>query len=103
MTIVVGAGPVGDAHAAIDLGMSLVTTLGEAEPELVVASVEPPGWQTGRADAERQVWVDERARDAEAAALALLGPRADGVRVEFVRLSSRSTPRALAGLAQERE
>jgi len=103
MTIVVGAGPVGDAHAAIDLGMSLVNTLAGATRELVVATVEPPGWQPGSGDAERRAWADDRARDAEAAARALLGSRADGVLVEFVRLTSRSTSRALAGLAQERE
>jgi len=41
MTVVVGAGPVGDAHAAIDLGMSLVHTLGKATSELVVSRSGP--------------------------------------------------------------
>ena len=88
--------------------MSLVRTLPEATRplELVVATVVPPGWQApsmAKVDAEMQAWLDERTRAAEAATLAFLGPRSEGVTIEFVRLSGRSTPRALAGLAQERE
>ena len=108
MTIVVGANPFGDAHAALDLGMSLVRTLPEATRplELVVATVVPSGWQvpsTAKADDDLQAWLDERTRYSEAAALSFLGQRADDVTVEFVRLRNRSASRALAGLAQERE
>ncbi len=107
MTIVVGANPFGDTRAAIDLGMSLVRTLPEATRpmELVIATVVPPGWQVpsmAKVDGEMQAWLDERTRAAEDAALTFLGPRAHDVTVEFVRLSDRSTPRALARLAQER-
>lgn len=108
MTIVVGANPFRDTHAAIDLGMSLVRTLPEATRslELVVATVVPPGWQASAAatsDGDMEAWLDERTSRAEAAALAFLGPRADDVTVELVRLQNRSTSRALAGLAHERE
>lgn len=108
MTVVVGANPFGDARAAVDLGMSLVRTLPEATRplELVIATVVPPGWQVpsmAKVDGEMQAWLDERTKAAEDAARAFLGPRADDVTVEFVRLNDRSTPRALAGLAEARQ
>ena len=108
MTIVVGANPFGDARGAIDLGISLVRTLPEATAplELVIATVVPPGWRVpsmAKVDGEMHEWLEQRTRDAEAAALEFLGDRADGLTVEFVRLSDRSTPRALAGLAEERK
>ncbi|WP_315094346.1 universal stress protein [uncultured Cellulomonas sp.] len=108
MTIVVGANPFGDLHGAIDLGVTLAHTLPEATGAnvLVVATVIPPGWTVpsmARVDGELQDWVQARADEAEAAALAFLGERAQGLTVEFVRLSERSTPRALAALAEERD
>ncbi|GEK21886.1 universal stress protein [Cellulomonas xylanilytica] len=108
MTIVVGANPFGDIHGAIDLGVTLARTLPEATGAyvLVIATVIPPGWTVpsmARVDGEMQEWVQARADEAKAAALAFLAGRADDLTVEFVRLTDRSTPRALAALAEQRE
>lgn len=108
MTIVVGANPFGDSHAAIDLGVTLARTLPEATgPDvLVIATVVPHGWTVpsmARVDGEMQEWVQARADEAEAAVLDVLDGRADDLTIEFVRLHDRSTPRALAALAEERD
>ncbi|MEZ0446318.1 universal stress protein [Cellulomonas sp. ICMP 17802] len=108
MTIVVGANPFGDAHGAIDLGVTLARTLPEATGPnvLVVATVVPPGWSVpsmARVDGEMREWVQGRADEAEAAALDFLEGRDAGLTVEFVRLHERSTPRALAALAEARD
>ena len=108
MTIVVGANPFGDFRGALDLGITLARTLPEASGVnvLVVATVIPQGWTVpsmARVDGELQEWVQTRADDAEAAALEFLRGRADELTVEFVRLSDRSTPRALAALAVQRD
>ena len=73
---------------------------------LVVATVIPPGWTVpsmARVDGEMQEWIEARADEAEAAALEFLAGRADELTVEFVRLTDRSTPRALAALAEQRD
>ena len=108
MTIVVGANPFGDVHAVLDLAVTLARTLPErgGDDVLVVATVIPPGWSApsrARVDDELQDWVHARAEEAHAAALSALGERDDDLRVELVRLTDRSTPRALAALAQERD
>ncbi|WP_456787126.1 universal stress protein [Cellulomonas sp. P5_C5] len=108
MTIVVGANPFGDIHGALDLGVTLARTLPEATGAfvLVVATVIPPGWTVpsmARVDGEMQEWIQARADEAKAAALEFLADRADGLTIEFVRLTDRSTPRALAALAEERD
>ena len=109
MTIVVGANPFGDLHGAIDLGITLARTLPEATGAfvLVVATVIPPGWTVpsmARVDGEMQEWVEARADEAKAAVRStLLAGRADDLTVEFVRLTDRSTPRALAALAEQRD
>ena len=108
MTIVVGANPFGDAHGAIDLGVTLARTLPEATGAnvLVIATVVPPGWTVpsmAKVDGEMQEWIRARAEEAEAAALAFLEDRAEGLTIEFVRLRERSTPRALAALAESRD
>ena len=108
MTIVVGANPFGDAHGAIDLGVTLARTLPEATGAnvLVIATVVPPGWAVrsmAKVDGEMREWVQTRADEAEAAALAFPGDRAEGLAIEFVRLHERSTPRALAALADARD
>ncbi|MBO3086054.1 universal stress protein [Cellulomonas fengjieae] len=95
MTIVVGANPFGDIRGAIDLGVTLAHTLPATSGTtvLVVATVIPPGWTVRSAP---------RLTEVEAAARGVLEGRADELTVEFVRLSDRSTPRALAVLAEER-
>lgn len=108
MTIVVGANPFGDLRGAIDLGITLARTLPEATGAfvLVVATVLPPGWTVpsmARVDGEMQEWVQARADEAEAEALDVLADHADDLTVEFVRLTDRSTPRALAALAEQRD
>ena len=50
-----------------------------------------------------QEWIEARADEAKAAVRELLAGRADDLTVEFVRLTDRSTPRALAALAQQRD
>ena len=108
MTIVVGANPFGDLHGAIDLGITLARTLPEASGAfvLVVATVIPPGWTVpsmARVDGEMQGWIEARAEEAKTAVRELLAGRADDLTVEFVRLTDRSTPRALAALAEQRD
>ncbi len=108
MTIVVGVNPFRDSRAVLDLGITLARTLPEASGPnvLVVATVLPPGWTVpsmARVDGEMQGWVRARADEAEATVLDILDGRADGLTVELVRLHDRSTPRALAGLAQARD
>ncbi|KQR17471.1 universal stress protein [Cellulomonas sp. Leaf334] len=108
MTIVVGANPFGDVHGALDLGVTLARTLPEATGAfvLVVATVIPPGWTVpsmARVDGEMQEWITARAAEAEATVLEFLAGRADDLSVEFVRLTDRSTPRALAALAEQRD
>jgi len=108
MTIVVGANPFGDIHGAIDLGITLARTLPEATGAyvLVIATVIPPGWTVpsmARVDGEMQEWVQARGDEAEAEALDVIAGRADDLTVEFVRLTDRSTPRALAALAEQRD
>lgn len=107
MTIVVGANPFGDTRGALDLGVTLARTLPEATGALVlvVATVIPPGWTVpsmARVDGEMQEWVRARADEAKAAVLEHLAGRADDLTVELVRLTDRSTPRALAALAEQR-
>ena len=109
MTIVVGANPFGDLHGALDLGVTLARTLPEATgaPALVVATVIPPGWTVpsmARVDGEMQEWVAARAptRRRPPRSSSSRG-RADDLTVEFVRLTDRSTPRALAALAEQRD
>ena len=108
MTIVVGANPFGDLRGAIDLGITLARTLPETTGAnvLVVATVIPPGWTVpsmARVDGEMQEWIEARAEEARTAVLEFLAGRADDLTVEFVRLTDRSTPRALATLAQQRD
>jgi nucleotide-binding universal stress UspA family protein len=108
MTIVVGAKPVGDSHAAIDLGITLARTLpeGTGRDVLVIVTVVPHGRTVPpitRADGETQEWARIRADEAEEAALDALRGRAEGLTVEFVRLRDRSVPRALAALAEDRD
>jgi nucleotide-binding universal stress UspA family protein len=100
MTIVVGANPFGDAHGAIELGVTLARTLPEATQSqtLVVASVLP----SSRVDSRTRTWAHAQADEAEARARAALGGRADGLTVQFVRLHDRSAARALATLAEVR-
>ena len=109
MTIVVGANPFGDAHGAIDLGVTLARTLPEATGAnvLVVATVVPPGWTVpldgqGR---RRDAGVGRRRAPTRPRPprCAFLEDRAEGLTVEFVRLHERSTPRALAALAEARD
>ena len=107
MTIVVGANPFGDLRGAIDLGITLARTLPETTGAnvLVVATVIPPGWTVpsmARVDGEMQGWIEARAEEAKTAVRELLAGRADDLTVELVRLTDRSTPRALATLAQQR-
>ena len=104
MTIVVGANPFGDAHGAIDLGITLARTLPDAarSQALVVATVLP----SSRADSRTREWAHAQADEAETRArdaLAALGGRSDELTVEFVRLHDRSAPRALATLAEARD
>ena len=108
MTIVVGANPFGDLRGAIDLGITLARTLPETTGAnvLVVATVIPPGWTVpsmARVDGEMQGWIEARAEEAKTAVRELLAGRADDLTVELVRLTDRSTPRALATLAQQRD
>jgi nucleotide-binding universal stress UspA family protein len=108
VTIVVGANPFGDAAGAIDLGVSLVRTLPETSGvnTLVIATVIPPGWTVpsmAKVDGEMQEWIQARADEAEARAVDFLGDRADGLTVEFVRVTDKSTPRTLAALAEARD
>lgn len=108
MTIVVGANLFRDSRGALDLGVTLARTLPEATGALVlvVATVIPPGWTVpsmARVDGEMQQWVRARADEAKAAALEHLAGRADDLSVELVRLTDRSTPRALAALAEQRD
>lgn len=108
MTIVVAANPFGDVHGALDLGVTLARTLPEATGAfvLVVATVIPPGWTVpsmARVDGEMQEWITSRAAEAEAKVLEFLAGRADDLSVELVRLTDRSTPRALAALAEQRD
>ncbi|MDQ0372799.1 universal stress protein [Cellulomonas humilata] len=108
MTIVVGANPFGGLHGAVDLGVTLARTLPEDTGAfvLVVATVIPHGWTVpsmARVDGEMQEWIKARADEAQAAVRELLAGHADDLTVEFVRLTDRSTPRALAALAEQRD